>query len=207
MRKAFLVVFLILAGSFSSFSREQKSMEENEEERVFLFTGIVDDLNIEVQDSYHKHIYYYHFKIFLGKQKKFENKVFLFQKHEFDIKEQYSAGERLIIQFPAWALLEYDGKKEIPLYKIEKTKDIYEKIAVFKKGTSLEKAEQWLDSMNAFFNEGMDSSKGKAYFYKTGPKFIVRFLSENDQIQFLKESKKNPDIYEVYQPDWKIQKD
>jgi len=54
----------------------------------------------------------------------------------------------------------------------------------------------------------MDSSRGKIYFYSTGPKYIVTFKDEDQKYSF---ERKNyfflPEIHEIYEPDWDIQKD
>jgi hypothetical protein len=48
------------------------------------------------------------------------------------------------------------------------------------------------------FWEGMDSSKRKAYFYKTGEKYHVIFPSEEEKQNFIQYLKNKPEIYEVY---------
>jgi hypothetical protein len=57
------------------------------------------------------------------------------------------------------------------------------------------------------FWEGMDSSKRKAYFYKTGEKYHVIFPSEEEKQNFIQYLKNKPEIYEVYKADWNIRKD
>jgi hypothetical protein len=80
-------------------------------------------------------------------------------------------------------------------------------IVVFKKETPEKKAEEFMESTGYPFSEGMDSSRGKAYFYKTGNKYFILFPSEKTQLGFLKKYSEHELVYEIYKPDWKIQKD
>lgn len=83
----------------------------------------------------------------------------------------------------------------------------FELIVVFTKETELSRAEQILSNCNADYREGMDSSKGKIYFYRTGPKFILTFHTKKEKQAFLHNHKAINEIYEVYEPDWDIMKD
>lgn len=49
--------------------------------------------------------------------------------------------------------------------------------------------------------------RGKLYFYKTGPKFILTFETEQKSEQFVAEYENKEEVYEIYKPDWKIMKD
>ena len=61
----------------------------------------------------------------------------------------------------------------------EQTTDI---IVVFKKDIPIEQADVVMKKLKLSYHEGMDSSKGKLYFYATGPKFIVKVpLSHKDE--------------------------
>lgn len=86
--------------------------------------------------------------------------------------------------------------------------DRIELIVVFKKEISDGEAEVFLkENGNPASRTGMDSSRGKLYYYKTGPKFIVTFDSNEDREAFRSATQDRPEIYEVYTPDWTIQKD
>ena len=64
-----------------------------------------------------------------------------------------------------------------------------------------------MDTTEVKYREGMDSSKGKIYFYKTGPKFILTFETEQEKNKFEREYQSLKEIYETYSPDWEIRKD
>lgn len=85
--------------------------------------------------------------------------------------------------------------------------DKIELILVFKKDIRLQNAQMILDKAGVKYREGMDSGKGKIYFYKTGPKFILTFESEEEKNKFEIEYQILEEIYEIYTPDWEIQKD
>jgi hypothetical protein len=53
----------------------------------------------------------------------------------------------------------------------------------------------------------MDSSRGKLYWYNTGPKFIVTFTTEAEKESLNAEFEKMNEIHEVYTPDWDKCKD
>jgi hypothetical protein len=79
-------------------------------------------------------------------------------------------------------------------------------IVVFKKNVQVEKANSILFEKGYIFFEGTDSSKGKAYFQNTGPKYIVKVPP--DKITSFSEEMKNIfQVYEVYRADWTIEKD
>lgn len=82
-----------------------------------------------------------------------------------------------------------------------------ELIVVFKKEMDKGKAESILNHTKIKYRAGMDSSRGKIYFYKTGPKFILTFADEEQRSEFISGFKKNKAVYELYEPDWRIQKD
>ena len=83
-----------------------------------------------------------------------------------------------------------------------------ELIVVFKKNISEKIAEAFLQSLGIPFREGMDSSKGKIYFYATGGKYILTFQHEQDKASFrMKRYQFLPEIHEIYEPNWEIQKD
>ena len=82
-----------------------------------------------------------------------------------------------------------------------------ELIAVFKKGISKQDAENLLKESGVTYREGMDLSKGKAYFYKTGEKYILVFLNQLEKEKFIKKYEKSEKIYELYTPDWDKRKD
>jgi hypothetical protein len=81
-----------------------------------------------------------------------------------------------------------------------------EMVVVFKSEVPVEKANSILFEREYIFSEGMDSSKGKKYSQETGPKFIVQV--PKDKIAAFKIEMKNiPQIYEIYEADWTINKD
>jgi len=82
-----------------------------------------------------------------------------------------------------------------------------ELIIVFKKTTSSELAKKILDDSKVKYRTGMDSSKGKGYFYKTGDKFILTFKTNKEKKEFLSKYEKKDEIYEIYTPSWNIRKD
>jgi hypothetical protein len=86
-------------------------------------------------------------------------------------------------------------------------KDKIALIIVFKKETNEAFAEDLLTKAGVHFHKGMDSSRGKLYFYKTGPKFIVTFDSEVQKNKFESTYKNVDAVYEIYQPNWDIRKD
>ncbi len=85
--------------------------------------------------------------------------------------------------------------------------DKIELIIVFKKEIALARAEEILKESNTQFREGMDSSRGKIYFYSTGPKFILTFHSEMEKDFFLSRFENTDEVHEIYEPDWDKRKD
>ncbi|MHA1299340.1 MAG: hypothetical protein ACTSO9_07895 [Candidatus Helarchaeota archaeon] len=80
-------------------------------------------------------------------------------------------------------------------------------IVVFKKDVDLKDAENILNKFKEIdFHEGMDSSRGKAYFYRTGPKFIIK-ISDEKKNKFIKEIERISELYEVYIADYSTYKD
>ena len=85
----------------------------------------------------------------------------------------------------------------------EQTTDI---IVVFKKDIPIEQADVVMKKLKLSYHEGMDSSKGKLYFYATGPKFIVKVpLSHKDE--FMKKIMEDQIVFEAYEANYNIQKD
>lgn len=80
-------------------------------------------------------------------------------------------------------------------------------VLVFTKNTGLRKAQTVLDKLGVKYREGMDSSKGKIYFYNTGPKFILTFETDEERNEFENKYQDLKEIHEIYTPDWTIQKD
>lgn len=85
--------------------------------------------------------------------------------------------------------------------------DKIELILVFKKDISLRKAKTFLNKTSVPYREGMDSSRGKIYFYNTGPKFILTFGAEQERNQFELKYQNSEEVHEIYIPNWKIRKD
>jgi len=84
----------------------------------------------------------------------------------------------------------------------------HELIVVFKKNISEEDAEKFLSSLGVEYREGMDSSKGKIYFYATGPKYILTFEDTAQKSAFInKRYGFLPEIHQIFEPDWDIRKD
>lgn len=87
-------------------------------------------------------------------------------------------------------------------------KSKHELIVVFKKSVSEEAAEDIIKSFGTPYREGMDSSKGKIYFYATGPKYILTFKDADHMSDFQKNRYQfKTEIHQLFEPDWDIQKD
>lgn len=80
-------------------------------------------------------------------------------------------------------------------------------IVVFKREVEQERASKFLDETRVCYHEGMDSSRGKLYFYRTGPKFILTFETGQAREQFRSIYENREEIYEIYHPDWSMCKD
>jgi hypothetical protein len=86
--------------------------------------------------------------------------------------------------------------------------DKIELVIVFKKGVTLDEANAMLGNSGVRnYREGMDSSRGKIYFYGTGPKFILTFDTPEEKQTFLSASKGAGIVHEMYTPDWTKRKD
>ena len=85
--------------------------------------------------------------------------------------------------------------------------DKIELVVVFKQEIELDNAVSILQHTGISYRKGMDSSKGKIYFYKTGSKFILTFETEQRKDAFIAEYENKKEIYEIYAPDWSITKD
>jgi len=84
----------------------------------------------------------------------------------------------------------------------------HELIVVFKKDVSEEKELEIIQSFGVKYRNGMDSSKGKIYFYSTGGKYILTFDNEKAKEDFImKRHQFMLEIHQIYEPDWDIQKD
>lgn len=92
-------------------------------------------------------------------------------------------------------------------YQLPNVRESISVVVVFKKEISEKAANAIMDNLEYPHWEGMDSSKGKKYFYKTGKKFFLLFPSEKEKKEVLKELKRIKEIYEIYIPDWNIIKD
>jgi hypothetical protein len=66
-----------------------------------------------------------------------------------------------------------------------------ELIVVFSKEITLTQAKNILNQLNVIYREGMDSSKGKQYYNKTGPKFITSFKNSDEKNHFIELISKN----------------
>ena len=97
----------------------------------------------------------------------------------------------------------FSCKKEEPIMS---SNSIIDMVVVFKKEIPIEKAREIMETQNRPYKEGMDSSRGKSYFYKTGPKFIAKIDREEVQ-EFIKQLESLSEVYEVYKADWSIIKD
>jgi len=82
---------------------------------------------------------------------------------------------------------------------------IVDLIVVFKKEIMSDQAKNIMDKIKYPKREGMDSSKGKAYFYRTGPKYVVEVPDEG--VKELKEQLDIKHVYEVYRANWDVRKD
>jgi len=91
---------------------------------------------------------------------------------------------------------------------IEMVKSELELIIVFKKDVSEEKEQEILQSFGVKFRSGMDSSKGKIYFYSTGGKYILTFNDDDAKLDFMRKGYQFMlEIHQIYEPNWDIQKD
>lgn len=81
-----------------------------------------------------------------------------------------------------------------------------EYIIVFKKEVPLSDAELIMKKSELAFTAGSDSSKGKVYFYSTGPKFRIESTQDNQE-KILNYFKSQNQIFEVYEANWNITKD
>ena len=86
-------------------------------------------------------------------------------------------------------------------------RDNIELIMVFKKEISLRKSKIILNKIGVKYREGMDSSRGKIYFYSTGPKFILTFETEEEKDKFENKYQELNEVHEIYTPDWDKRKD
>ena len=84
--------------------------------------------------------------------------------------------------------------------------EVVEMIVVFKKIVPIEVASRIMDSLERPYNEGMDSSRGKIYFYKTGPKFRVK-ITPDEVPEFTEHLGRLSEVYEIYKANWNIVKD
>jgi hypothetical protein len=83
-----------------------------------------------------------------------------------------------------------------------------ELIIVFKKTISEPTSSALVQSFGIPFRVGMDSSKGKIYFYATGEKYILTFKDADEKLAFqMKRYQFLSEIHEIYEPDWNILKD
>lgn len=83
-----------------------------------------------------------------------------------------------------------------------------ELIVVFKKDVTPDEADAMLKNSGApKYRNGMDSSRGKIYFYSTGPKFILTFDAADERKKFLSANEGDARIHEMYIPDWTKSKD
>ena len=80
--------------------------------------------------------------------------------------------------------------------------DMIDIVIVFKKDITHDQAKMIMDRFNLIYHEGMDSSRGKSYFYKTGPK-----IEPEQKKSLISKLNKYTEIYEVYLANWKIIKD
>ncbi len=85
--------------------------------------------------------------------------------------------------------------------------DKIELILVFKKEIGLRKAKMILNKTGVPYREGMDSGRGKIYFYNTGPKFILTFETDEEKNKFESKYQDLKEVHEIYTPDWNIRKD
>ncbi|UYQ91464.1 hypothetical protein MKQ68_15330 [Chitinophaga horti] len=87
------------------------------------------------------------------------------------------------------------------------TEERIELITVFKKDIGQPDAEKLLAAHQLTYRKGMDSSRGKLYFQRTGPKFILTFDSDAAREAMITLLEQQENIHEVYIPDWTKCKD
>ena len=110
---------------------------------------------------------------------------------------KYAVFSTLALLFAAW---------DAPRAQTAKYPHLKELAIVFVKGTDKRAAEKILQGYALPFREGSDSSRGKLYFYKTGPKYLLH-VSEEQLADTKRRLESRREIYEVYYPDWSKQKD
>lgn len=81
-----------------------------------------------------------------------------------------------------------------------------EYIVVFKKDISENTAATLMKDSHFNYSAGADSSKGKVYFYSTGPKFRV-VVNNSDTEKFNLYFKSKSEIHEIYKANWNLTKD
>jgi hypothetical protein len=91
--------------------------------------------------------------------------------------------------------------------ELPETRKSMSMVVVFKKEISEKNTQEWLDKTGYYFHTGADSSKGKIYHSKTGKKYHIYFPNEAEKTEFLKKYQNQPEIYEIYEPNWDIIKD
>lgn len=84
--------------------------------------------------------------------------------------------------------------------------EVVEMVVVFKKSVPVEVATRIMDAQARAYSEGMDSSRGKIYFYKTGPKFRIK-IKPDEVSEFSERLGRLSEVYEIYKANWKIVKD
>jgi hypothetical protein len=96
--------------------------------------------------------------------------------------------------------------KKLPEVKDVRPTTTVELVVYFQKGVTEDQATQRLKALKHPFHGGADSSRGKGYFYESGPPFIVNVpVSALDA--FTEACGKLPEVKEVYQADKSMQKD
>ncbi len=96
--------------------------------------------------------------------------------------------------------------KKLPEVKDVRPSTTVELVVYFQKGVTEDQAAQRLRPLGHPFHAGADSSKGKGYFYASGPPFVVNVpVSAVDA--FTEACGKLPEVKEVYEADKSMQKD
>jgi hypothetical protein len=109
-----------------------------------------------------------------------------------------------LIKAKEQTIKDYNFLTDYELPKLQKTPSL---VMVFKKEIAKNTTQAIMEATKYPYWEGMDSSKGKVYFSKTGEKYHILFPNDTELKAFQEKYKNTREIYEIYIPDWEIQKD
>lgn len=202
MRSIYTCILLFFTIINSSKSQPTMNNKHKEEKKIIKLDGIIQ----QVKNIHKKHLYVQYLSITISKNKWIDYGILSFERFSTNspFTDSLNQEDRVVLTTALHYIKKHSPNKYIPLYSISK---LYELVVVFKKDISAARTVEIMKSFNIAFNEGMDSSKGRLYFDKTGSKYLANFNSDNERKAFQEKIKQFSEIYEVYIPDWRIQKD